>query len=295
MLPRFRFLILWLLLPAWSCIGQTDDFNDGNDAGWTRFDPIGQAVGQPYAVIEVQAGQYRLRSAPTPDPQAGPARAASYRADAVYSDFVVVVDMVSWNSALDQAIGLLARIQPNPAIGALGAYSLNYQPGDFDIEINRLVNEQPVNLVRVPLNLPPGESYRFVFCGSGSQLTAAVFSLEEPLLPIVTLSAVDATYPSGHCGIFCFDASDTGAVDVTFDSYAAGPGTVPALTFGAEAGNFAVHWPRLTGAWHLETCADPAEWTGVLLDGELSGDHLKFSAPFASRRFYRLAEGWQRQ
>jgi hypothetical protein len=290
---RLPVLILWMLLPVWPCTGQTDDFDDGNDSGWTRFDPIGQAVGQPFAVIQVQSGQYRLSSAPTPDSQLGPARAGSYRADAVYSSFVVVVDVTSWNAALDQAIGILARLQSNPSIGTLGGYSLNYQPGDLDIEINRLVNEQPVNLARVPLNLPPGESYRFVFCGSGSQLTAAVYSLEEPLLPIVTLSAVDATYASGHCGIFCFDASDTGAVDVIFDSYAAGPGTPPELAFAVEGGNFSVSWPRLTGAWHLETCTDPAVWTGVVLDGELSGHQLKFSAPMAGRRFYRLAEGWQ--
>lgn len=292
---RHLFLILWISLPVWPCAAQTDDFEDGDDAGWTRFDPIGQVAGQPYAVFQVQSGQYRLRSAPTPDPQAGPARAASYRADAVYSDFVVVVDVASWDAALDQAIGLLARVQPNPSIGALGGYSLNYQPGDFDIEINRLVNEQPVNLARVPLNLPPGESYRFVFCGTGSHLSAAVFSLEQPLQPIVTLSADDATYEAGHCGIFCFDASNTGAVDVTFDKYAAGPGTAPGLAFALEAGNFRVYWPRLTGAWHLETSTDPGEWSGVLLDGELSGDQLQFSAPVAGRRFYRLAEGWQRQ
>ncbi len=295
MFSRLCCLILCLLIPVWPCAGQTDDFDDGNDTGWTRFDPIGQVTGQPYAVIQVQSGQYRLSSAPTPDPQAGPARAASYRADTVYSDFVVVVDVVSWNAALDQAVGLLARLQPNPSIGDLGGYSLNYQPGDSDIEINRLVSEQPFNLARVPLSLPPGESYRFVFCGSGSQLTAAVFSLEEPLLPLVTLSAVDDTYASGHCGIFCFDASDTGPVDATFDSYAAGPGTAPELTFGVEAGNFVVSWPRLTGAWHLESSPDPAGWTGVQLDGELSGGQLKFSAPLGGRQFFRLAEGWQPQ
>lgn len=284
-----------MLLPVWPCAGQTDEFDDGNDAGWTRFDPIGQAMGEPHAVIQVQAGQYRLSAAPTPAAPLGPARAGSFRADAVYSSFVVVVDVISWDAALDQAVGILARIQPNPSIGALSGYSLNYQPGDSDIEINRLTNEQPVNLVRMPVNLPPGESWRFVFCGTGSQLTAAVFSLEEPLLPVVTLSATDAAYTSGYCGLFCFDASDTGPVDVVFDSYAAGPGTPPELAFALEGGDFKVSWPRLTGAWHLQSGPDPAEWTGVFLDGELSGSRLQFSAPVNGRRFYRLAEGWQPQ
>ncbi len=292
MSPRLFFLLGFFALLLVPGFGQTDDFNDGNDTGWTRLDPIGEIINSPYAGYQVQSGLYRLSCDPTPDPQAGPARVASYRADQVYGDFLVVVDVVSWNAALDQAIGILARVQANPGPGATSGYSLNYQPVDQDIEINRLTGETPFNLMRVTLNLPPGDSYRFVFQGRGNQLTAAVFNLAEPLLPLVTLSATDGAYSAGYCGLFAFDASGTGAVNATFDSYGAGPALIPALDFAAEAGEFTVRWPRLTGAWHLETGTGLTDWADVTAGGGVLGEGLFFTAPVSGRRFYRLAEGW---
>ncbi len=277
-----------------SAQGQTDDFADGDDVGWTRFDPIGQLTGEPFAAHIVQSGQYRLSANPSPDPATvGPARVASYRADTVFTHFTAVVDVVSWNAALDQAIGLLARIQPNPAAGSLSGYSLNYQPGDEDIEINRLTAEVPVNLARMAVNLAPGESYRFVFTGQGSQLRAAVYSLASPLVPVVTLAAVDTQFSQGHCGIFAYDASNTGAVNATFDSYSAGPKEVPTLAFAASATDFSVFWPRRTGAWHLESSTDLADWSDVLDGGMVTGEMLGISESIAGRKFFRLAEGWR--
>jgi hypothetical protein len=285
------FLLPMITLQGW---GQSDDFNDGNDSGWTRLDAIGQVLGSPFAGYQVQSGLYRLSCDPTPDPQLGPARLASYRADRIYSSFVVVVDVVSWDNTLDQALGILARVQAAPGPGAVNGYSLNYQPGDFDIEINRLEDEVPTNLVRLGLNLPPGESYRFVFCGQGDQLQAAVFNLAEPLLPLVVLAATDGTYEAGFCGLFAFDASSQGdgAVSATFDSYSAGPGMAPRLAFRRMAGDFTVHWPRLSGAWHLRSSADLLTWEPVTMGGMVSGTELSYTAPFSGARFYRLGEGW---
>ena len=285
------FLFCWqlMILPS---PGQMDDFNDGNDNGWTRLDPIGLALNSPYALYQVQSGLYQLSCDPTPDAQLGPARVASYRAGQVYGSFVVVVDVVSWNAALDQAIGVLARLQSNPGPGDINGYSLNYQPDDHDLEINRLVGEVPTNLARVALNLPPGESFRFVFCGQGDQLSAAVYNLADPLLPLVTLTAGDGTYESGFCGLFAFDTTGTGAVNVTYDGYSAGPGTPPALDFTASFPDFSVHWPRLTGAWHLESSLDLQLWSHVTVGGQLTGETLFFREAMAGRKYYRLAEGW---
>lgn len=285
------FLFCWQFMILGSP-GQTDDFSAGNDNGWTRLDPIGLALNSPYASYQVQSGLYQLRCDPTPDAQLGPARVASYRADRVYGSFVVVVDLVSWNGALDQAIGVLARLQPNPGPGAINGYSLNYQPDDHDLEINRLEGEVPTNLARVALNLPPGNSFRFVFCGEGEQLTAAVFDLAEPLLPLVVMATADSTYESGFCGLFAYDASGTGAVNVTYDSYSAGPGSPPSLGFVAAFPDFTVQWPRLTGAWHLESSADLQLWADVTVGGQLAGETLFFKEPMSGRQYYRLAEGW---
>ena len=94
------------------------------------------------------------------------------------------------------------------------------------------------------------ENARFI-CNT-VKVSGAVYNLSEPLLPLASLAAVDSTYASGHCGLFGFDTSNTGAVNVTFDSYSAGPAVVPVLTGYASGTNFVVEWPRQTGAWHLE-------------------------------------------
>ncbi|MDB6070527.1 MAG: hypothetical protein JWL81_1698 [Verrucomicrobiales bacterium] len=289
---RMFFLMLFC---AWAgvCFGQVDEFSDGDDDGWTRMDPIGELTGSPYAVYQLQSGLYRMSCAPSPDAQLGPARVASYRADAVYGKFVVVVDVVSWNAGLDQSFGILTRLQGTPGPGAVDGYSLNYQPADTDLEINRLEGEAPTNLARVELNLAPGGSYRFVFTGDAESLGGAVYDLEEPLKPLAVLGALDGTFASGYCGLFGFDTTGTGAVDVTFDSYAAGPGTAPELEFVVGAGgDFRLSWPRLTGRWHLETSAGLDLWEDVLLDGGVTSGKLRYAAPMLGRRFYRLAEGW---
>ena len=279
------------MLPA---PAQMDDFTDGNDDGWTRFDPIGTLVNSPYALHQVQSGQYRLSCDPSPDPSAvGPARVGSYRADTTLTNFTVVVDVVSWNAALDQSFGLLARLQSNPGPGTLAGYALNYQPGDQDIEINRLVNEAPVNLARVASNLAPGEAYRFVFTGQGTQLQAAVYNIADPLRPLVTVAAEDAAFTAGHCGVFGYDTSNTGAVNVTFDSYTAGPASVPVLSFVASLSDFTVGWPRLTGAWHLEASADLAVWSDVTAGGAAAGAGISHTEMLAGRKFFRMAPGWR--
>lgn len=282
----------WILLLPNVSRSQTDEFEGNDDAGWTRLDPIGVATGGAFANFSVQSGLYRLHCDPTPDAALGPARVSSYRADQVYGDFLVVVDVVSWDNDLDQAIGLLARIQANPGSGAVNAYSLNYQPGDLDIEINRLENEVPVNLARVPLNLPPGDAYRFVFQGMGDQLQAAVFRLDDPLVPLTTLSAVDNAWEAGFCGLFAFNTDGTGAADAIFDSYSAGPGSAPVLQATRQDNNILLDWPRLTGAWHLESSPDLSTWADVTAFGAVSAGRLTFSAAIAGRRFYRLTQGW---
>src|SRR5262245_17476741 len=64
----------------------TDDFNDGNDNGWTHYDPVGLIVASvtgtyvPYASWTLTNGAYRIRAVPSPAPdQTGPARSGSLR------------------------------------------------------------------------------------------------------------------------------------------------------------------------------------------------------------------------
>lgn len=292
---------LWSCFLAVSATAQTDNFDDNNDNGWTRLDLIGSALGSPLAEFKVQSGRYHLSCPGSPDPdQAGPARAGTYRPDAVYTDFRVVVDVASWDDSLDQAFGILARIQEGPGPGNLGAYSVNYQPQDHDLEINRIDSEQPSNLARMSIFLEPGETYRFVFIGKAGLLTAAVYARSEPLLPLIVLSAEDSTYESGNCGLFIFNAAGTGPADATFDSYEASVPTSPELTLGedaAVAGAVITTWPRAASDWHLEFSADLNSWEEVTKGGNLSGDGLQltFSAPAKGTGFFRLREGFASQ
>ena len=94
------------------CPAQTDDFNDNNDGGWTRFNPL------TIASYSAAGGAYRISSPASPDPDNfGAARAASLRQDVVYADFCVMVDIVAYDEFLPQAMGIMARIQPNPTPG----------------------------------------------------------------------------------------------------------------------------------------------------------------------------------
>src|SRR4051812_26011423 len=72
--------------------GQSDDFDDGDDAGWTRYDPLAAvgAAGQ----WTFPGGAYRIRAAVSPDPGAlGPSRVGSLRQDQSYTDFRAAIDL----------------------------------------------------------------------------------------------------------------------------------------------------------------------------------------------------------
>lgn len=306
-MPRLRLpLLSFFLLPVSCLLAQTDDFDDNDDAGWTHLDQIGTITGSPFASIKVESGLYHLSSPASPNPgQMGPARAGAYRTDSTFTDFVIVVDIVSWDDSLDQAMGLLARIQPNPGPGSLKGYSLNYQPRDHDIEINRLDNEVPTLLTRMSVNLVPGDAHRFVLTGSGSTLSAAVFSQTDPLLPLVTLTTEDSTYSSGKGGIFIYnaDSAGVGPADVTFDTYSASAPEIPVLSLRsitdagpgpeAEAG-VKVEWSRAASDWHLQFSTDLDVWADVTQGGELSAGILSYraTAGASGKGFYRLRQGW---
>src|SRR5258705_13904525 len=96
---------LLLLLGAIGCYAATDDFNDGTDDGWTRYNPISTGS------WTLDNGTYRLQSSPSSSPgTVGPGRVGSLRASENYAQFEVGVDLVSWDNSLDQIFGLITRV-----------------------------------------------------------------------------------------------------------------------------------------------------------------------------------------
>src|SRR5688572_7192038 len=189
-----RTLLLPALLLGFVCqhiaVGQSDDFNDGDDNGWVRYNPLGTATfsfpGDSFADKD-----YRIQSAASPNASFGPGRASASRTN-IYDDFFAAVDLTAWDNTLNQAFGLIFRantIGPGTTTG----YVLNYDPqqsagGRGQIQINAVANETPVNptLVTANLTLQPGRVYRMVLTAVGSDFTAQVYDLNDLTYPLVS-------------------------------------------------------------------------------------------------------------
>src|SRR5438445_11983452 len=133
--------------------GQTDDFNDGNDTGWTHLDL--SAAGLPASAYSfpddgIGGKAYHIFSPAPPVTNAGPARAISYRADAAYTNFTLVVDLLAWDATLHQTFGCIVRAE-NLGLGRITGYVINYvhlRPGATggDLQINRITEEAPTTI-----------------------------------------------------------------------------------------------------------------------------------------------------
>ena len=214
-------------LPA-TVLAETDNFNDGDDVGWTRYNPLG-SFGVP-AVFSFPAGGYRIQTtAPSPNPQAlGPARAGSYRTTS-YTDFYISVDIVNWNDSLPQASGILARIG-TPGLGTTTGYAFTWARGTSatagDMDISRITAEAATGAsgqqsANDKHHFVPGRTYRLVFIGKGSLLEGRLYELPDLTTPKVIVTANDATHPSGVSGMVVYDnsAAANNLTDTTFDNF----------------------------------------------------------------------------
>src|SRR5437763_11666895 len=111
----------------------SDNFNAGNDAGWTRYDPLAP-FGAP-ATYSFPNGGYRIQAPASPDPLTlGPARAGSLRTDqSDASDFGIFFDVVGWDNAANQSFGALGRAT-SIGLGTTDGYGLTYSTaGSLDL------------------------------------------------------------------------------------------------------------------------------------------------------------------
>ena len=203
---------------------QWDDFNDNNDAGWTRYAPL-TGVGAPTTFI-MGNGAYGILPTASPNPSLyGPALGGSFRNDVTYSDFSISFDVVHWDGALNQSFGTMARANQ---IGyqTTDGYALLYDTVGF-LELARVTDEVRTVLAAVPLSLTappfigPTNIYHFNFGGSGDSLSGEVFSVQNGVRQsLVQISAVDGTWSSGVNGFMVF-ATDQSHAYATFDNYSA--------------------------------------------------------------------------
>ena len=255
------------LLPA-SSSGQSDDFNDGNDLGWIRYDPISSTAYGPQATWSFPNGGCRIQTAVSPNPAlVGPGRAGSYRTNQ-YSDFYVAADLINWNASVSQAFGLLGRTA-DVGLGQTDGYALTYQAASHNLNLTRFSNESPVTL---PTGLDsvtfvPGHTYRLVFLGRGSALEGRVYEWPDTLHPLIVITTTDATYPAGVCGLVMFDNSGgTMVTDATFDNYFASDVEPPRLTVSrASLSTVTVSWLLPAPGYQLQSAAllSAGAWTNV--------------------------------
>lgn len=246
--PRAGLLLTRTLLAAstfvcallGSVYGQTDNFNDGDDNGWSRYSPL-----TPFGagtIYTFPSGGYRIQAPASPNPAlVGPARGGSIRLDTSYTDFSISVDVVNWDNDLDQVFGLAARIT-TPGLSTTKGYILTYFPVADQLNIQRLDNESPVLLAgsATGVVLNPANDYRFVFRGIGANLFGEVFDLTDLSTPVATIAQTDGLYASGSGGLFVATSNTgapMGAGDATFDNYLAvpEPSTIALLGMAALA------------------------------------------------------------
>jgi len=274
--------------------GVSDDFNDGNDAGWTHYNPIGTGL------WSVSGGAYRLQSGPSPSPATiGPGRAGSLRTTETYSQFSASVDIVGWDNSLDQIFGLITRVT-TPGAGTTKGYGFTYatrtgRATTGQLQILLIAQEAGTDIVpAVNFTFVAGQSYRMVFEGVLDSLTAKLYSTTNLLTPLATLTTSNTTYTSGGVGFFTYDNSRTGAgrADVTFDNFASEElGPKLQIARDITSTDIFLSWPNWATTYRLErsyTCG-PFDWVdlGVGFD-QFDGKFIMFddgTLPFA---FYRL-------
>jgi pectate lyase len=215
----------------------SDNFNDGNDNGWTRYQPL-QPFGAP-GTWSFPSGAYQIQAAGSPNPGTlGAGRAGSARTDINLSDFHVEVDVLNWNNSLSQAFGLSARVN-QIGLQTTDSYLLLYLTGTSpSIVINRTDNEVPVAIgTGAAITLDPGQDYRFRFTGTGSSLMGQVFNLTNLTTPLATVSAIDGTYMSGNVGLLVASTSTAAgaAADATFDNFVVVPEPTSLALLGVAA------------------------------------------------------------
>src|SRR5688572_27062218 len=100
----------------------SDDFNDGNDSGWQRYDALAP-VGMN-ATYSFPGGGYRIQTTYLGGSAQLTGRSGAVRPEE-YTDFYVAVDVVNWNDNLPQSIGLLGRIS-TPGLGSTAGYAFTW-------------------------------------------------------------------------------------------------------------------------------------------------------------------------
>ena len=231
MMTRFQPLLCAALLSAFLgpiVHGQiiVDDFNDGNDTGWTRSNPLAPFGGTASYAFP-NDNSYRIKPDPSPNPAAfGSGRAGSFRPEVYTNSFHISVDLVAWDNFIPQDVGILAFVN-TPGAGTLNCYVFSYDVDSGSMFLSRLDNEVAISMGSFDVDLDPTHDYRLIFQGFLGDMRGDLFDLTSPEFSLGAIFTRDTTYSSGPCGIFVAHgvADGGGIADATFDNYRSSPNT----------------------------------------------------------------------
>jgi len=246
---KLNFNVFLVFLGAVSCIACVqaatfDDFNDGIDEGWTRYNPVPGTYSFP-----VESGSVAYKMASPWGRLVNPGRIGSInRKEPAHAKFHVEADLLHWTYNWGEDIGLLARLQePVPSYFLPKGYALilrNDKNGDP--AARRLMIVKSKGGVIPPIFLsgdqgrlmkpPPDPSgdYRLKFWSADGFLWGQIID-KSTGTPIMMWdgahyadrihAAEDGDYPSGRSGLIAYVhivSYQAEGVSPTFDNFYSG-------------------------------------------------------------------------
>ena len=288
------------LLPVVSYGQISDDFNDDFDEqSWQNLNPLKDFVDWAYFVND---STYRMISGASPDPDAlGQARIGAMRKDANYSAFRVGVDLAPFDPAIEQDVGVLARIT-SAGLGTTSGYAATIDTDESRIYIARIDLEQPTVLGEADSPLDPEKNYQLVFHGYEGRFLAEVFDVTNLTTPLFFAEGEDDTYQSGPAGLFGAAGQPDGNINFAFYNYESDdrpdvdqdgmPDPIEATFFGNldQPGDADFDGDGRDNAQEIEDGTDPtAKDSSVkVISVDVSGDRLSLQFRTLVGRNYQL-------
>jgi len=288
------------LLPVVSYGQISDDFNDDFDEeNWQNLNPLKDFVDWAYFIND---STYRMISGASPDPDAlGQARIGAMRKDANYSAFRVGVDLAPFDPAIEQDVGVLARIT-TAGLGTTSGYAATIDTDESRIYIARIDLEQPTILGEADSPLDPEKNYRLVFHGYEGRFLAEVFDVTNLTTPLFFAEGEDDTYQSGPAGLFGAAGQPDGNINFAFYNYESDdrpdvdqdgmPDPIEATFFGNldQPGDADFDGDGRDNAQEIEDGTDPtAKDSSVkVISVDASGDRLSLQFRTLVGRNYQL-------
>jgi len=232
-LPRLALLILAALNPLAASAEIEADFSAPPPDDWQRFDPLAE-LGLPLANFEFADGVCRLScQAPSFELFQLYGYAVAPRlglfAPQVFTTCASSVDILEWQPTVNRDtdvsfLSVMTRLTDPAGAGTAGGYafSLELLPNDTaEAVIYRIVGENPIGLFRTaPFPLDPARDYRLLLVSRGTTHTGRLFALDDPAMPLIHITASDATFASGRAG-FTLISDRLNPVTATFDNFLA--------------------------------------------------------------------------